>query len=117
MPLASVLSTSLPLIPLSRRMPSTRRLCMTLLRNLSRTSLSCPTYTSLALLGSQNPFFDGRTAAEIFWVQVCRTRRSPKKLRNDLYNQLAFNFLAVLSSTSGTKRTLPIALSATRENL
>jgi hypothetical protein len=49
-------------------------------------------------------------------VYVNLTCRSPKKLRNDLYNQLASNFLAVLSSTSGAKRILLIALSATREN-
>ena len=31
----------------------------------------------------RNPFFDGPTAVEIFWVHVCRTRRSPAtKLRN-----------------------------------
>ena len=71
----------------------------------------------LALLGSRNPFFDGPTVAEIYWVHIFRTHRSPKKLRNDLYNQLAFNFHAVPSTTSGAKRTRPIALSATRENL
>ena len=71
----------------------------------------------LALLGSRNPFFDCPTEAEIFLVHVYWTRRSPTKTRNDLYNQLAFNSLAVLSSTGGAKGTLSISLSATRENL
>jgi hypothetical protein len=39
-------------------------------------------------------------------VHVCLTRHSPKKLRNDSCNQLDSNFLAVLSSTIGAKRTL-----------
>jgi hypothetical protein len=83
----------------------------------NQAALSITTYTPLALLGLRNPFFDCPTEEEIFLVHVCWTRRSPTKIRNDLYNQLAFNSLAVLSSTSGAKGTPSIALSATRENL
>ena len=83
----------------------------------NQAALSITTYTPLALLGSRNPFFDCPTEAEIFLVHVYWTRRSPTKTRNDLYNQLAFNSLAVLSSTGGAKGTLSISLSATRENL
>ena len=81
-----------------------------------KTRQLCPTYTPLVPLGSRNIFFDPHTVAEIFWVHVCLSRHSPKKLRNVSCNQMAANFLAVLSSTSGVKRTLPIALSVTREN-